>query len=90
MPFIKQEARRELDTKSRQPENSGELCYEEYKKMMKAWRDTPRWCTVDALLGSVVGVHDPLQRAKVLAFLVFFWREVTPYEWRKAIENGDI
>jgi hypothetical protein len=90
MPFIKKEARRELDTKKRQPENSGELCYEEYKKMMKAWTDTPRWCTVDAVLNNVVGVHDPFQRAKILAFLVFFYREVMPYEEQKAKENGGV
>jgi hypothetical protein len=62
----------------------------EYKLMMKAFRDTPKWATVDAILDNIVGVHDRTQRAKMLAFMVFFCREVMPYEERQAKLNGDV
>lgn len=83
MPFVNQEHRVKPDY-----EVPGDRCYEEYRKIMTAWGIAPRWGTVDAIAKYIW--PDKWQRALVLAFLVFFYLHVIPYERMKRKENGDI
>jgi len=83
MPFVDLEHRAKPD-----PSIPGDRCYEEYAKIMTAWRQAPRWATVDAIAAYIW--PRKWDRALVLAFLVFFSVHVMPYEKLKRKENGDI
>ena len=90
MPAIKQEARENPD-----PAVPGDRCYVFYKELMEMWRESPRWTTVDRILETLMNflngdVNNASRRAAILAFLVFFCREVMPYEESKFKENGAI
>lgn len=89
MPFIDKQSRFNIATGVRLPETPGELCYMEYVRILKEWRESPRWKTVDRLFREVVPGGD-VDTAQRLAFMVFFVKHVMPYEEQKAKENGDI
>jgi hypothetical protein len=67
---------------------AGDRCYVEYRRMIQAWKDNPRWTTADQLLTWLY--PNPIKRAYLLAFLVFFAMRILPYEIQKIKENGDI
>jgi hypothetical protein len=66
----------------------GDRCFSYYLPMMEKWRAERRWTTADSILKSMI--PDDMKRAEVLAFLVFFIREIMIYEEEKAKENGEI
>jgi hypothetical protein len=88
MPFVNKEHRESPD------ENiCGDRCYLHYKWMMERWRENPRWTTIDEIYAKVSDLDQPSldwQRAKELAFMVFFNLHAMPYELKKQKENGDI
>lgn len=97
MPFTEPKDRRKMDKlKNLQAELSameidvkpGDLCFYQYRRMMREWKKSTRWTTVDTLLAPLF--PDPEQRAYFLAFLVFFAFKALPYERQKQSENGDI
>ena len=83
MPFIKAEHRENLNMNI-----PGDRCYVFYKTMIENWSVERRWTTADEILKSLI--PDDMKRAEVLAFLVFFIREVLKYEELKAKENGEV
>jgi hypothetical protein len=91
MPFISLKDRRELATK-RCPRTAGERCYFYYNDMVAKWKKNPRWTTADEIYSEVTGdkVSPAWQRARELAWQVFFIQYVMPYEIHKLNENGDI
>ena len=88
MPFIPKERREALLNHISRPNKPGEYCYLEYQNMMDKWMANPRWKTVDRIADRFWPQH--VERATILAFLVFFILHVMPYEKRKRKENGDI
>ena len=84
MPFVDQEHSDTPDS-----EIPGDRCYVEYKKIMEAWNKSPRWTTVDKLVEELFGWEEG-ERAKFLAFMVFFQLHVIPYELKKREEHGEI
>jgi hypothetical protein len=89
MPFVTKEHRKNPDM-----EIAGDRCYVEYKKIMEAWNKNMRWTTVDKIYEDVkhsaVFHGGDVQRAKELAFMVFFNIHVMDYENKKRRENGDV
>lgn len=90
MPFVNQEHREHPN-----PDVPGDRCFTFYKEIMDTWRKNPSWATADKLFEMVINlqhndVSNANKRAAVLAFMVFFCREVMPYEEKKAIENGEV
>jgi|WetSurMetagenome_2_1015567.scaffolds.fasta_scaffold664355_3 hypothetical protein len=85
MPFVKKECREEGHT----PCSVGDLCYNEYKELVKQWKMSPRWTTCHDEFRNLFDCND-VQAAKALAFFVFFDRYVLPYEKLKEEENGTI
>ena len=91
MPFIKQESRSDPDLAV-----AGDRCYLFYKEIMEEWRRQPRWTTADAIMTKLLNfldrrnVDQSARSAALLAFMVFFAREVMPYEEKKAKENGGV
>ena len=83
MPFVTQEHR-----DAPNPEIAGDRCFVFYQHMMKCWKESPRWTTIDALASGMF--PDPLKRAEFLAFLVFMAFHGYDYESEKMGENGDI
>ena len=88
MPFVTKENRDKL-AQGLPPEAPGDLCYLEYKKMVEAWKKSPRWTTWHNLVKDGFNLTDE-QTAKILAFAVFFLWEIENYELQKEIENGPI
>lgn len=86
MPFTTAEARRMTDTIG--PQVRGDHCFLKYRPMIRAWRKSPRWTTVDELAENLF--PDPDKRAEFLAFLVFFLSYAWPYEQLKRGENGEV
>lgn len=86
MPFITSEARRITDTLG--PQVAGDRCFLKYRPMIRAWRKSSRWTTVDELATSLFPDAD--KRAEFLAFLVFFCSVAMPYEALKRTENGEV
>lgn len=87
MPFVDREHRQNPSH-----ENPGDRCYMWYRWMIKKWTEEPRWKTADEIYASVMRPDESLaeQRAKELAWQVFFIFKVMPYEELKMEENGDI
>ena len=90
MPFVNQEHRENPD-----PNIPGDRCYVIYKEIIEQWEKDPRWTTADRLLEMVMDLQHAdaskaCRRAAILAFMVFFVKEVMPYEDRKEKENGPI
>lgn len=88
MPFVPQESRDKMEI-GLPPETVGDMCYLEYKKLIKDWEKEPRWTTAHNLCKQVFDVSDE-QAAKFLAYMVFFNFKVIPYELEKETENGTI
>lgn len=88
MPFTPKEDR-ERTLKTGAWEKPGDLCFMKYLPMIKQWRANRRWTTAHNVFKETFDVTDE-QAAKTLAFLVFFVKEVMPYEMEKVEENGDI
>lgn len=87
MPFIKQEDRAKSIDELLEGV-PGEKCFVHYRPMMRRWHANPCWKTVDQ-----IACHfwpDPSERARMLAFLVFFNLHVMPYELKKREENGEV
>lgn len=88
MPFVDAEHRKNPDYSI-----PGDRCYVWYRWMKTKWNAERRWSTVDSIYASVRFSDDELQgeqRAKELAWQVFFLLEVMPYELEKQELNGDI
>lgn len=66
----------------------GDLCFVQYRRMMREFKKQRRWTVIDSLLSPIF--PDAEQRAYFLAFLVFFAFHALPYEREKQRENGDI
>lgn len=88
MPFVNKEHRLSPDGNI-----PGDRCFLHYQVMMAKWRASPRWTTADEIYSWVMDLNQPnleWQRAKELAWQVFFNIIVMPYELKKQKENGDI
>jgi hypothetical protein len=83
VPFVEEEHRQHPDVTI-----PGDRCFVEYKRIMAAWRENPRWTTVDKIASWIW--PNPWKRALMLAFMVFFAMHVLDYERLKREENGDI
>jgi|SRR6266853_871402 len=103
MPFTTSEARRMTDTVG--PKEVGDQCFLYYRKMLRAWRASPRWTTAHDLYRDLIVIprlHDadvtdgfsqrPLDEvtASELAWQVFFQLHVMPYELQKRTINGEV
>ncbi len=94
MPFIPQKDREELKA-GRLPKTAGERCYNHYRWMVELWEADKRWTTADEIYKKIVEWRDISteendQRAKELAWQVFFQLHVIPYERMMQQCNGDI
>ncbi len=97
MPFIDQKSREELKA-GRLPKTAGERCYSHYRWMVEMWNMDKRWTTADEIYKRVALYSAPPiglksgedQRAKELAWQVFFQVHVIPYERMMQECNGDI
>lgn len=87
MPFVNQEHRDNPDRTI-----PGDRCFGFYRVMVDVWKKERRWTTADAIYAEVMEIDRPpeIQRAKELAWQVFFQLHVMPYELEKRAENGDI
>lgn len=88
MPFVNAEHRLNPDHNV-----AGDRCFLQYKFMLDKWRASPRWTTADELYAYVLDNNMPeldWQRAKELAWAVFFNLHVMPYELQKRKENGEV
>ena len=73
-------------------------CFKYYHGMMKQWNEKPTWTTADEIYKQVKAPeyhgtwleNERNQRAKELAWQVFFQMKVIPYEQQKLTENGDV
>ncbi len=98
MPFITSENRHKTDAIG--PVEVGDRCFLHYRKMLRAWRASPRWTTAheiyrDMVLGHKVPLatdfHEVEEYTAVnLAWQVFFIKHVWPYEQMKCTLNGEI
>lgn len=103
MPFITSEARRMTDAIG--PREVGDRCFLHYRKMLRAWRISPRWTTAHDLYRDLVvipriqdsHITDGFSQrlldevtATELAWQVFFQLHVMPYELQKRTLNGEV
>lgn len=89
MPFIPKEDRPSLLNGYRMAETPGEECFLAYVELMKRWKETPRWRTIDQMAKDLFKLN-PKQAAEFLAFLVFFIQHGMKYEKKQQKANGDI
>ena len=91
MPFVDETHRADPDMQV-----PGDRCYLFYREIMEEWKRAPRWTTVDTIMTKLLNfldghdVNQASRSAALLAFMVFFAREVMPYEEKKCRENGEI
>lgn len=88
MPFVTNEHRENPDLNI-----PGDRCFVFYREMMEKWKANPRWTTADEIYAGVVDLNQSnvdLQRAKELAWQVFFNLHVMKFELEKQKLNGDI
>lgn len=87
MPFVTSGHRKVPD-----PTIPGDRCYRWYRWMTDEWKKERRWTTADTIYAAVMHKDESLaeQRAKELAWQVFFVLQVMEYELEKMEENGDI
>lgn len=87
MPFVTPGHRKVPD-----PSIPGDRCYVWYRWMIDEWKKERCWTTADRIYATVMHPDESLeqQRAKELAWQVFFLFKVLPYEEEKMEENGDI
>lgn len=92
MPFIPV-AERELLARGESATTPGQRCYLHYKLMVEKWNNNPRWTTADEIYAWVQDLNQPdadWQRAKELAWQVFFQEYVMAYEQDKKSLNGRV
>lgn len=89
MPFTDLEAQEAVLKNGGKPITVGDICREKYRPMIQRWRKEPRWTTAHNILKEMLNLEDE-ETAETLAFLVFFCKEVMPYEIKKCEENGDV
>ena len=86
-------ARTAIEAQRRQQEKSNHLDVSmKYRWMVQQWNKEPRWKTADEIYAAVMKPDESLQeqRAKELAWQVFFIFKILPYEEAKTELNGDI
>ena len=98
MPFITKD-RRSMLAADMIPEaelQPGDRCYRHYLKMIVQWQENPSWTTADRIYAEISKKewsewpNLAEQRAKELAWQVFFQLRVMPYELLKLTQNGDV
>ncbi len=91
MPFIPKPERATLN-QGEPAFSPGQRCFLEYQWMVTEWKADPRWTTADRIYEAVQEQYEAkeFQRAKELAWQVFFQFYVLPYEMKKRWENGEI
>ncbi len=92
MPFIAPEARAAMAADVPFELKPGDKCFYFYVTMQQTWALNPRWTTADTIKEFVDRPHPDAswQRAKELAWDVFFAFVVLPYEAEMLVENGDV
>lgn len=93
MPFINKLQREDIGASDGAwVETPGEKCFVFYKRMMDQWRAEKRWTTADRIYKWVrlQDYKEDWQRAKELAWQVFFIEEIMPYERKMKKKNGAI
>jgi hypothetical protein len=92
MPFITEKTRAQLAGPVMFGLQPGDKCFLYYVAMMRRWGAERRWTTADALKAWVKTpeLREDLQRAKELAWEVFFHDEVMPYEREMKTKNGAV
>jgi hypothetical protein len=92
MPFTSQEARKKMAAAIPFVLAPGDRCFFFYVTMMRAWKKERRWTTADKIREWVdMQELDPSwNRAKKLAWDVFFWLEVMPYELEMKSKSGAV
>jgi len=86
MPFVKQECRAE----GHEACTVGDMCYQDYKRLVDAWNKDPRWTTAHNLTTAWFDLASDADTAHFLAYMVWFMKKVMPYEDLKEKENGTI
>ena len=100
MPFLTKDRRGLLaaDMIAEDDLQPGDRCHGYYLKMIVEWQENPRWTTADTIYkwvkepeySGTMKQNTSNQRAKELAWQVFFQLRVMPYELQKLTENGDV
>lgn len=102
MPFITQKRRALYPSmvsfdkniqKAKEGGEPGDLCFLFYRCILNEFNKEPRWTTVHRLCTKLrtIELDDENEiTALSLAWQVFFFRTVMPYEMSKKKENGDI
>ena len=96
MPFITQDRRTAINEHGLGVLGEiavGDVCYAYYKPMVDAWKANPRWTTAHNIHRDFIYTvdNDPdCFAAYSLAWQVFFFFYVLPYEIEKCRENGNI
>lgn len=92
MPFTAQEMRAKMARPMSFLLKPGDKCFFYYVIMMHAWEKQRSWTTADTIYEWVGKKErrDSWQRAKELAWQVFFALEVMPLEYEKKSLNGGI
>ena len=85
MPFVTQEHRDKPDLTI-----PGDLCYLSYKSLVDAFRANRRWTNAHNLTRHFFKIESDEETANFLAWMVWFIKEVMPYEDEKEAENGKI
>jgi hypothetical protein len=86
MPFVKKECREPGHT----PCAVGDYCYVEYKKLIDEFRSNRRWTNVHEMTKKFFDLANDTDTSRFLAYMVWFIKEVMPYELEKEAENGTI
>jgi hypothetical protein len=91
MPFVdnKDGAREKLLKGEIFPRAVGDLCFVKAFQMYEEWKKDPRWTTAHNITKKTFDLNDE-DTARLLAWMVWFCREVLKYEDIKAKENGDL
>jgi len=96
MPFISHNERVEL-AEGKPAGTVGQLCYLYYIKMVEAWNKEPRWSTAHSIYKKVLlakQAASPIITDEIvaadLAWQVFMFEYVYPYELERKKENGTI
>jgi hypothetical protein len=100
MPFITKRQRDLIEESgqiSPDPE-PGERCYVFYRDMVRSWKSNRRWTEAHRIYRRTRALSEQLRRdekiedatALELAWQVFFYKHVIPYENEKEVENGTI
>ena len=96
MPFITHNERVEL-AEGKPADTVGQMCYLSYIRMVEAWNKEPRWTTAHSIykkLSLAKQAASPMITDQIvaadLAWQIFVFRYVWPYEQEAIKRNGDI